>query len=90
MVVLTGLEFLGGILIEKIFNQVFWDYRYLKFNFGKYVALEITLIWGIFSLAFIYILKPLFEKFINKIPRWLTILVSVIMVIDFIFTLIEA
>lgn len=44
MIVLTLLELLGGILIEKIFNKVFWDYSDLKFNMGHYIALEISLV----------------------------------------------
>lgn len=85
-VILTLLEFLGGILIETIFHKVYWDYSNLKFNMGHYVALEISLLWGIFSLIFIYIIKPLEEKIIKKIPRWLTILVSFLFIIDAIFT----
>ena len=34
-VVLTGLEWLGGILIEFIFGFSFWDYSDAQFNLGK-------------------------------------------------------
>ena len=37
---LSLLEWLGGVLIEKIFHKVFWDYRDQKFNFGPYISYE--------------------------------------------------
>ena len=66
--VLTILEFIGGFLIEKIFNRVFWDYSDLKFNFCHYIALEISLVWGVMSLFIIYVVKPFVDLIIKKIP----------------------
>lgn len=86
MLILTILEFLGGILIEKISGEVFWDYSKMKFNFGHYIALEVSLIWGIMSLILIYVIKPFVDKIIKKIPNILTYLVSTIFLIDSIIT----
>lgn len=84
----TVAEFLGGVFIEKIFDKVFWNYSDLKFNWGKYVALEVSLIWGVLSLGFLYIIKPRLDKVIKKIPRVITVLVLVTIAIDFMLTLI--
>ncbi len=89
MLVVTFLEFCGGIFIEKVFHKTFWDYRNFKFHIGKYIALEITGIWGILSLLFMYVIKPLLEKIIEKIPKYVTILIFAIMLIDYIFTFLE-
>lgn len=86
MIVLSLIELLGGILIEKIFNKVFWDYSDLKFNFGHYIALEISLIWGVMSLVVIYIIKPIIDKIIKKIPRIVTYLVLLVFIIDAVIT----
>lgn len=86
MVILTLLELVGGMLIEKFTGKIFWDYSNLKFNIGHYIALEISLVWGFFSLAFVYILKPFVDKIIKKIPRWITILVSILFVVDVIIS----
>ena len=83
---LTLLELLGGTLIELLFDKVFWDYSNLKFNFGHYIALEISLLWGIMSLVFIYIIKPLEEKFIKKIPKWISIFLFLFLILDVILT----
>ena len=67
VVLLTTIELLGGILIEKIFKITFWDYSNFKFHIGKYIALEISLAWGLLSIFVVYIIKPLLDKLIFKI-----------------------
>lgn len=90
MIVVTGVEYLGGVFIKLVFDKSLWDYSDLKFNIGKYIALEITAIWGVLSLIFVYVVKPWLEKIIKKIPKWVSILVFGLMIIDFIVTLFEA
>lgn len=80
--VLTFIEWLGGILIEKVFGVVFWDYSHLRWNLGKYISFEISLVWGILSIVLIYIIHPLLEKIILKIPTFVTYLLIVSFVID--------
>lgn len=89
MCVLTLLEFIGGNLIELLTGKVFWDYSNMKYNYGHYISLEISLIWGIMSLVIIYIIKPILDKLIKKIPSIVTYLVLIIFVIDFIMTIIS-
>lgn len=88
MFVLTILEFIGGNLIELLTGEVFWNYSDMKYNFGHYICLEVSIIWGIMSLIIIYIIKPLLDKLIKKIPSIFTYLVLTIFIADFILTLI--
>lgn len=90
MIILTLMELLGGLLIEKIFNKVFWDYSDLNFNIGHYIALEISLVWGIMSMVVIYLIKPIIDKIIKKIPSIITYLVLILFIIDLIFTFLKA
>ena len=83
------MEYIGGILIEKIFDITFWSYKDLKFNIGKYISLEMALVWGLASLLLIYLIKPLFDKFINKIPTFFTIGLVILFSIDVIVTLVS-
>lgn len=87
-IIVSLLEYLGGALIESLFNQVFWDYSNKKFNFGKYACLEMAFYWGI-SAVVMYFLKPLFDKIIKKIPRFVTVILSIGFVIDVISTIIS-
>ena len=87
MVLITGIEYLGGILIEKMFKKVFWDYSKFKYNFGHYISLEMTVLWGVLTLIIIYVINPLLNSVIKKIPKFITVLVSLLFIVDLIFTI---
>lgn len=87
MIVLSALEWLGGVLIELIFGFSFWNYSDSKFNLGKYVCLEFALIWSVLSFVFIYVINPFLGKFIKKIPLWLTIVMCLLFLVDLVIRL---
>lgn len=88
-IVLSTLEALGGVLLEKIFGISFWDYNSHRFHIGKYISLEMTIIWGIASIIFIYIVNPLLKNIINKIPNWIIFFLSILFIIDCLKTFID-
>lgn len=81
-VLISALEYVGGIIIETLFHMVFWDYSDMKFNIGKYTSLEMASIWGIASVILIYLIKPLLDKIIKKIPKWITWILLILLIID--------
>ena len=85
-VILSFLEAVGGVLIEKIFGQVFWDYSSHKYHIGHYISLEMTLIWSIASIIFVYIIHPLLKGLIKKIPTWVTFILIALFIVDLIKT----
>lgn len=87
-IVLTLLEYIGGNLIELLTSKVFWKYDKMMFNFGHYIALEISLVWGVMSLVITYIIKPVLDKIIKKIPSTITYSVLILIFIDFIYSFI--
>lgn len=84
---LSIIELIGGILIEQIFNITFWDYSNHKYHIGKYISLEMALVWGLASTLFIFLLRPLIDKFIYKIPKIITYILIILIVIDTFFTI---
>lgn len=85
-IILSLLEYLGGVLIQIIFNKKFWNYSHFKYNLGPYISLEMSLVWTVFSFILVYIIKPKVDKLIKKIPLPVTVLVSVIFLIDIFIT----
>ena len=85
-VTLTFIEWLGGILIENLFHETLWNYKDYKYNIGKYIALEMSLVWGIVSIFIIYFVKPIIDKLEKKIPKFITIIFATLFVIDLITT----
>ena len=86
-IVLTLIEFIGGHILHFLFNKDFWNYSLLKYNFGKYVCLNVSLLWVVFSLIFLYLIKPWMDKIILKMPSEITILFIILFIIDFICTI---
>ncbi len=87
--VLTLLEWIGGVLIEKIFHVVFWDYSKEALSIGKYISLSKSLIWEVGSIIFIYVLKPLLEGVIKRVPVPVTVILTLLMLSDLILTFVN-
>ena len=88
MIVLTILEYIIDDLIELVFHTSFWDYSNYKFNYGKFISLESSLIWMIGSIIIIFIHKKL-KKYIKKITNQITIILSIVFTIDLVLSVIR-
>lgn len=88
-IVLTVLEWLGGVLIEKLFHITFWDYSNYKYHIGKYISLEMSLVWGIGSIILIYLVLPWSLNLIKKIPLFITIILIFLFLVDVVVTTIN-
>lgn len=89
IIVLTFIEWIGGVLIEWLFGVTFWNYEKFKFHIGKYIALEISLAWGFLSLLLIYVIHPFLDDIIKKIPNFVTWSFVILIILDFICTFIK-
>ena len=88
MIILSIIELIGGYLIEFIFSTVYWNYRNMKFHIGNYISLEISIIWGLLSLVYIYLLKPISDKIIKRVPNYIPYIISILFTLDLIITII--
>ena len=86
-IILCIIEAIGGYLIKLIFDKELWNYSNHKFNIGRYTSLEMSLLWGISSIVLIYLIKPIIDKFINKIPKFISYMLITIFIIDIIATI---
>ena len=66
-----------------------WNYTSKWCNFGKYICLDLSLIWGVFGVFYLYILKDFIDKFIKLIPNYLTIISCILFLIDTILVFIN-
>ena len=82
MILLSFIEWLGGMLLEHLFSISLWDYSDHKFALGKYISLEMAIIWGILSVLVIYIIKPVLDSILYKIPPFITIIAIILFIID--------
>jgi len=87
-ILMTILEYSGGMIIEKIFHVVYWDYSSMKFNFGYYISLFTSLGWGLFATLVNYLLTPALDNLAKKIPGYVSILLILFFIADIICVII--
>ena len=87
-IILSIIEYLGGNILNYLFDIDMWDYSNIKPNFGKYICLQNSIIWGILGAAYIHIFKPFTDKIINQITNKETYLFLTLFIIDTILVLI--
>lgn len=90
-IVVTVLEYLTSLVMEKLFHARWWDYSHVPFNFQGRVALPVSLFWGVGCVVIVKFVNPIVMDF----ERWLVatfglvlpILLMVLLVIDAGYTL---
>lgn len=87
-ITLSVIEYLGGNILNFLFDIDMWDYSNQPFNFGKYICLKNSLIWGLLGTMYLHIFKPFTDKLLNQITNKETYLFLTLFIIDTIITLI--
>lgn len=86
-VALTSLlEWLTGVVLERLFHQRWWDYSQEPFNLNGYICLRFSIAWGLACLFVVKLVHPSVLWCIRTIPHpvgvGLLILFSVTMAVD--------
>ena len=79
MVSCTTLEFLVGLLMEKVFNKQFWDYSMFKLTYKNRISLVPSLFWGVMALFMVYVLYGLVVYVCVRIPHIAVIVFDIVM-----------
>lgn len=85
---LTLVELISGYLCNLIFDIDMWNYTSKKYNIGKYICLELVPIWGLLGVIITYIVKPFIDKVVKLVPKEATYFFYLILIIDFVITII--
>lgn len=73
------ITFSTGFVLEKTFHRKWWDYSRKRFQFGGYVNLPYTVVWGISAVVCISFINPSLKELLVLIPSNLgTILLIVL------------
>lgn len=87
-IILSVIEYLGGNILNYLFDIDMWDYSNIEPHFGKYICLRNSIIWGILGTVYIYIFKPFTDKLLKQITNKETYLFLTLFIIDTIIVLI--
>lgn len=63
------LELVTGFVLEKFFDDKWWDYSDQPLNFHGYVCLTFSILWGVACVLIMRILHPPILKLIRLIPH---------------------
>ena len=85
--VLTLLEYIGGQILYFLHGYDLWSYANIPLHLGKYVSLGTSFIWASMAMIYLLFIKKYSDKLCKKIPRWLTILGTLIFICDFLLTM---
>lgn len=85
-IVLAAVETIGGYYIELVFGRIFWTYSNHFIPLGKYTSVQMMLLWGTSSILLIYLILPLVNKLIKKIPKAITSVFIYLFISDIIYT----
>ena len=89
MVVATMIELVASYLCEFIMGSWPWQtYVDYKYNFQGRIALSPSIRFGLGGVLFLYILQPLFEKLVGKLPKSKLNIVFYIVIFVFIIDII--
>ncbi len=68
-ILITAVELVTGFLMEKIFHTRWWDYSQFRFNFHGYIALEVSVVWGLFSVLVLKVIQPFVARTVALVPE---------------------
>ncbi|MCG1026209.1 MULTISPECIES: membrane protein [Dehalobacter] len=68
VLVVTGLEYLTGFLLEKIFHYKWWDYSNKTANLKGYICLEYSVLWGLLAFVLLQYVHPVISARVFLIP----------------------
>lgn len=92
MVVGSGLEWLAGFLLEKLFHQKWWDYSNEPHNLNGYICLRFSILWAFSGALVVGVVMPFARQVISHIPRnvgWPLLIVFLCLTLaDFVVTVV--
>lgn len=90
MLMTTVIEYLTGLILEKIFHNKWWDYSDMPFNIQGYVCLMFSVMWGFGCTFVVKIVHPAVHKMILLIPEMVSkvciILLMLLFLVDILVT----
>lgn len=77
------LEYITGLVLEKVFHNKWWDYSNKPFNIQGYVCLKFSIYWGLACTFIMDVLHPIIYRGIMMIPHTLGVVLLVILMAGF-------
>jgi len=84
MILATTLEYLTGIVMQKVFGCIWWDYNEKPFNYKGILCLESSIAWGFYTVFLFWFLHKWVSWIVNLYPRKIGKLLAVSLILYYI------
>ncbi len=68
VILVTALEYITGLILERIFHCKWWDYSDHAANLKGYICLKYSLLWGILALVLLRFFHPYVCALVDALP----------------------
>lgn len=85
IIIPTLVEYISGYFLKSIFNEVYWSYANMKYNFQALICLRFSIYWTVLS----FITVKYFQVYINKIYNRFGSVCNIIAVVLAIFIVLD-
>ena len=90
LIVPTVVEFISGYLLLELFNEKYWDYSKLKFNYKGLVTLRFSFYWMILCYLGINFIQPFINNLYISLEKYfkvINLIMILIIALDLVITL---
>jgi len=89
VLVITSLELITGLALEKFYHTRLWDYSKDWMNYKGLICPLYTMLWSLLGMVFLFVIYPYLPKIINTVESseigfGVIVLIGSIMLIDII------
>ena len=76
VLVTSAIEYVGSLILDKMFHISLWDYHGRRFNLNGRICLQNSLGFGALGLLLIYVIHPFANTLLNGLPQAAAIAVA--------------
>ena len=68
MILATAIEFITAVIMNRIFGEIWWDYREKPLNYKGIICLESSIAWGFYTLGLFFFLQNMVSSLVDALP----------------------
>ena len=68
MILATAIEFIMAVIMNRIFGEIWWDYREKPLNYKGIICLESSIAWGFYTLGLFFFLQNMVSSLVDALP----------------------
>lgn len=91
LLLVTALEYVTSVLLEKIFHLTLWDYKKVPLNINGRVAVPVSIFWGVACVFIVKVINPelmiTVKEQVARFGIFLPLVLLMVISFDFGFTL---